>query len=70
MAFTSIVFALSSLVMVELPASLSPKPIPIRGLVVDGLTLDRPVAGANVWLAEIQLPGGGRRSGMELCGLT
>jgi hypothetical protein len=70
MAFTSIVFALSSLVMVELPASLSPKPIPIRGLVVDGLTLDRPVAGADVWLAEIQLPSGGRRSGMELCGLT
>ena len=70
MAFTSIVFALSSLVMVELPASPDPKPIPIRGLVVDGLASDRPVAGADVWLAEIQLPGGGRRSGIELCGLT
>ena len=66
MAFMSIVFALSSLVMVELPASPDPKPIPIRGLVVDGLALDRPVAGADVWLAEIQLPGDGRRSGMEL----
>ncbi len=48
----------------QLPASADTKPVPITGVVVD--ESDRPVANADVWLAEARPPEEGRRAGMEL----
>lgn len=59
----SILFALTS-ALAQLPASPDPKPIPVAGTVVDAS--DRPVAGAEVWLAEAVPPAEDRRSGTEL----
>ena len=50
--------------LAQLPASPDPKPMPITGVVVD--ESDRPVANADVWLAEALPPDEGRRAGMEL----
>ncbi len=48
----------------QAPASADPKPIPVAGVVVDAS--DRPVAGAEVWLAAAESLDEGRRAGMEL----
>ena len=50
--------------LAQLPASPDPKPVPITGIVVDDS--GRPVANADVWLAEAIPPDEGRRFGMEL----
>ena len=52
------------LALVQLPPSADPKPVPITGIVVDGS--GRPVAFADVWLAEAISPDEGRRFGIEL----
>ena len=52
------------LMLVQLPPSPDPKPLPIAGIVVDAS--DHPVPGAEVWLAEAVPPAEGRRSGTEL----
>ena len=55
---------LAILALTQLPASPDPKPVPIAGVVVDAT--GRPVAGAEVWLAEAVPPAEGRRAGPEL----
>ncbi len=57
---------LAILALTQLPASPDPKPVPIAGVVVDAT--DRPVAGAEVWLAEAAPPAEWRRAGSELLG--
>ena len=50
--------------LAQLPASADPRPVPITGVVVD--ESGRPVANADVWLAEALPPDEGRRVGVEL----
>jgi protocatechuate 3,4-dioxygenase beta subunit len=52
--------------LAQLPPSPDPRPVPISGVVVDAS--DRPVGGAEVWLAEAVPPAEGRRAGTELLG--
>ena len=52
---------LAILALTQLPASPDPKPVPIAGVVVDAT--GRPVAGAEVWLAEAVPPAEGASRG-------
>ncbi len=55
---------LAVLAQPTLSVSADPKPVPVAGVVVDAS--DRPVAGAEVWLAAALPPDDGRWAGMEL----
>ncbi|MHB1557921.1 MAG: carboxypeptidase regulatory-like domain-containing protein [Isosphaeraceae bacterium] len=64
MTAATILLAMMVLAQAQAPVSADLKPIPVAGVVVD--SSDRPVAGAEVWLAPAGSLDEGRQAGMEL----